>query len=83
MAMKIVKGTPLINGAFMDLGSPKPSPSPPDFIKVPPSLIMSETNQKVMKFNIIVVTISLTLNFLQNPAIAQCATQVRRSTLMG
>src|SRR4030065_1488279 len=69
--MKMVKGMPLISGPNIEEGSPKPSPPPPDFMKGPPSLIMNETSQKVIKFNYIVTTISLTLNLpLKNPAIA-------------
>ncbi len=70
-ARKIVKGMSMIRGAYTEGGSSKLSPLPPGFMKGPPSLIMCETSQKAIKFNIMVTTISLMLNFpFRNPAIA-------------
>ena len=72
----------MIRGAKIDFGSPKLSPSPPDFMNGPPSLIMKETSQKVIKFNIMVVTISLTLNLpFKNPAIAPSAAPPRTAAI--
>ena len=67
----MVMGTFMISGAYTEGGNSKLSPLPPGFMKGPPSLIINETSQKVIKFNIMVTTISLRLNFpFRNPAIA-------------
>ena len=60
----------MTNGACSVAGSSKLSPLPPGFINGPPSLIINETTQNVIKFNIMVTTISLMLNLpFRKPAI--------------